>query len=216
MFTNKLAIAAATLLFSAAGATGASAATLTTPLAGGNGQSGIMFDVTVGSAALTLQSLGINVQSGTYTFEFYTIDGGIGANTSNASAWTLRNTLSNVIGAGAGNLTGLDISDFGVAAGSTIGLYITTTGPTDLEYTNGTAVGDVVASDGALSILTGYGKAYPFAATFSPRNFNGSITYALAGGVPEPTTWALMILGMGAVGGAMRRRSAVATRIAAA
>ena len=28
-----------------------------------------------------------------------------------------------------------------------------------------------------------------------------------AGGVPEPATWALMILGMGAVGGAMRRRT---------
>ncbi|KQT32383.1 hypothetical protein ASG29_11365 [Sphingomonas sp. Leaf412] len=28
-----------------------------------------------------------------------------------------------------------------------------------------------------------------------------------AGGIPEPATWALMILGMGAVGGAMRRRS---------
>ncbi|KQT34833.1 hypothetical protein ASG29_01355 [Sphingomonas sp. Leaf412] len=33
-------------------------------------------------------------------------------------------------------------------------------------------------------------------------------------GVPEPATWALMILGMGAVGGAMRRRTAVKARIA--
>ena len=30
----------------------------------------------------------------------------------------------------------------------------------------------------------------------------------LAGGVPEPATWAMMILGLGAVGGAMRRRRA--------
>ncbi|KQT31394.1 hypothetical protein ASG29_15760 [Sphingomonas sp. Leaf412] len=36
----------------------------------------------------------------------------------------------------------------------------------------------------------------------------------LAGGVPEPTTWALMILGMGAVGGAMRRRNATKARVA--
>ena len=31
----------------------------------------------------------------------------------------------------------------------------------------------------------------------------------LAGGVPEPSTWALLILGFGAVGGAMRRKATV-------
>jgi hypothetical protein len=31
----------------------------------------------------------------------------------------------------------------------------------------------------------------------------------LSGAVPEPATWAMMILGMGAVGGAMRRKQAV-------
>ena len=34
------------------------------------------------------------------------------------------------------------------------------------------------------------------------------------GSVPEPATWALMILGMGAVGGAMRRRTKAAVRFA--
>ena len=38
-------------------------------------------------------------------------------------------------------------------------------------------------------------------------------SYATAG-VPEPATWALMILGMGAVGGAMRRRTAARLRFA--
>jgi len=36
----------------------------------------------------------------------------------------------------------------------------------------------------------------------------GFIAAAQLGGVPEPATWALMILGFGAVGGAMRRRNA--------
>lgn len=35
----------------------------------------------------------------------------------------------------------------------------------------------------------------------------------IPGGVPEPATWALMILGFGAVGGAMRRRQAVAANV---
>ncbi|KQT32561.1 hypothetical protein ASG29_12410 [Sphingomonas sp. Leaf412] len=42
----------------------------------------------------------------------------------------------------------------------------------------------------------------------------GFITSAIAAGVPEPTTWALMILGMGAVGGAMRRRAKTTVRFA--
>ena len=35
--------------------------------------------------------------------------------------------------------------------------------------------------------------------------------YAFVGGVPEPSTWALLILAFGAVGFAMRRRKTVAT-----
>lgn len=41
----------------------------------------------------------------------------------------------------------------------------------------------------------------------------GTATSSLAGAVPEPATWALMILGFGAVGGSMRRREAVAAKI---
>lgn len=35
----------------------------------------------------------------------------------------------------------------------------------------------------------------------------------IAGGVPEPATWAMMVIGVGAIGGAMRRRQKVTTRV---
>jgi hypothetical protein len=49
------------------------------------------------------------------------------------------------------------------------------------------------------------------ASAFVRDNFVTGVNYAFAvsGAVPEPATWALMILGFGAVGGAMRRRQTV-------
>ncbi|RYF21821.1 MAG: PEP-CTERM sorting domain-containing protein [Oxalobacteraceae bacterium] len=37
---------------------------------------------------------------------------------------------------------------------------------------------------------------------------------AATGAVPEPASWAMMIFGMGAVGGALRRRQKTTTRVA--
>ena len=49
---------------------------------------------------------------------------------------------------------------------------------------------------------------------YVPTNIHqGFINAGILAGVPEPTTWAMMILGMGAVGGAMRRRNAKKTTI---
>jgi hypothetical protein len=42
--------------------------------------------------------------------------------------------------------------------------------------------------------------------TFDLYYSDGRLTYAGAGGVPEPTTWALMIMGFGLLGAALRRR----------
>ena len=50
--------------------------------------------------------------------------------------------------------------------------------------------------------------------SFPNSVFYDNIAVRVAGGVPEPTTWALMILGFGAVGGALRRRKAATVRFA--
>ena len=49
-------------------------------------------------------------------------------------------------------------------------------------------------------------------ATFSTRSNSFEIDNLARGGVPEPATWALMILGFGAVGGAVRYRRRATVR----
>lgn len=45
-------------------------------------------------------------------------------------------------------------------------------------------------------------------------SFGGNVSFAPAGGVvPEPATWALMILGFGLVGGMMRRRASTPSNV---
>jgi hypothetical protein len=194
----------------------AAAVTLSTPLTAGNGQSGIMFDIVAGANALTITGGAVSLDSGAWTIEIYTRPGTMVGNLGSAG-WTLLSSLSGVSGGGDGSQTLIDFADFGMAAGSTTGLYITGTvgGTSIVNYTNGTSVGGVVASDANLSILSGYGRSYAFGADFSPRNFNGSLTYILgeggggSPGVPEPAGWAMLIAGFGLTGASARRRRAL-------
>jgi len=212
MIMKSLTILAAVTALAAA--TVADAATLTTSLTAGNSNNGIMFDITSGANSLTIHSLdSVMSSAGTFTFEVYTIAGGIGSNLNNPGAWTLIGTLNGITSAGQNSLVTLDFADFSLPANSTAGLYYSINssdqGDFRIGYNNGSVVGGVVASDGDLTILTGYGRQYPFATTFQPRNFAGSINYSV-GAVPEPQSWALLIAGFGLVGAAMRRRQTAA------
>ena len=62
-----------------------------------------------------------------------------------------------------------------------------------------------------ISLWPVVGKGFSGFAEFVPGN--GTFTPSLAGAVPEPANWALMIVGFGAVGAAMRgaRRKPAAT-----
>jgi hypothetical protein len=192
----------------------AAAATLSTPIDNNNGQRGLMFDVVVGASNLTLTSLATTItpvgEAAIGDYRFYTRTGSIVGNTDSLVGWTLRDSFSGVAGGATRfDLTTFDIADFTLLANSTYGFYLTSTSGTSIQYT-GTgsgSFGTVRASNGDLSILSGVGKDDTLGFTFSPRSFNGTLTYT-GGVVPEPASWALMIGGFGLVGASMRRRRA--------
>lgn len=49
---------------------------------------------------------------------------------------------------------------------------------------------------------------------YNDLSFSFTNTFSAPGAVPEPSTWAMMILGFGAVGGVLRRRRKVSVRYA--
>lgn len=167
------------------GTSAAQAASLTTTFAGGNGQDGNMFDVVTAGNPLTVNSLSVNLDAGNHTIEVYTRSGSWQASPSSPVGWTLVASIA-VTSAGEGLPTLVDVPDFVLPANSTIGFYVTANGGTPINYTNGSGVGNIAAQNADLQILEGAGKTYPFGGSFTPRVWNGIITYnegtATAGG----------------------------------
>jgi hypothetical protein len=156
---------------------------LTTTFAGGNGQSGNMFDV---GAILPVVVTGFDINlTGTADIEIYTLNF---PNTSylpsinTAGDWTLAGSAAGVVGAGAGVPTTVPITlAVPINPGEIQAFYVTTTNGT-LAYTNGTAAGALFASNSDIEFFEGSGVAYPFTANFIPRVFNGNIYYSIGSG----------------------------------
>jgi hypothetical protein len=201
---------AATSLF----ASQALATTLVTTNPANDGNDGLMFDVKVGGAAVTFESLSLDVSGisgNNQNFEIYTREGGIAGATGSLSGWTLRDTLTVYVPWGETTST-FDFTDFTSDAESTVGFYIRTLDRdrSSVMYYDvpGGVVGAVNGADDNISILSGYsvGKW----GVNAGRGLAGSITYtAMATAVPEPATWAMMIIGFGLAGATLRRRSLV-------
>ncbi len=195
----------AALLLSAASA---NAITLETTYAGGNSQDGIMFDIIVGSTAISLSSVDIHMDAGTTDLEFYIKSGTHVGSENNSGDWTLIDSLNGFTTSGPGNASNWDIADYLFGANQTYGLYVTAKSNPNVRYSNAAGpVGSLLASDANLSILTGTGMAYPFSSTFTPRDFNGALNYSLAP-IPLPATLPLLFAGLMGLGFFRRRRNA--------
>tara|TARA_R110002072_G_scaffold25443_1_gene84949 strand:- start:20474 stop:22171 length:1698 start_codon:yes stop_codon:yes gene_type:complete len=171
---------AATLLI----AVTASAQSLTTTFAGGNGQAGNMFDLRA-IVPINVTGFDVNLDVGTWDMEVYTLTA---TNTpylpdvANPAAWTLVGSATGVVSTAMNAPTPLPIAlNVPINAGEIQAFYVTVTNGTSINYTNGTTTGALFASNPHLEFFEGAGIAYPFNANFNPRVFNGNINYMVAG-----------------------------------
>lgn len=158
---------------------------------GGNNHRGNMFDI-VATNAVTILSFDASPMGNTTMSIYYKVGTWNGfANT--PSAWTL-------IGSGpvpyTGGFSPIPVNvNVTIPAGQTYAFYVTTNvnGGTALNYSNGTAVGNVYSSDANITFLEGGGMEFPFTdgtgAVYQPRVWNGMIHYTLADQPGTVITW---------------------------
>jgi hypothetical protein len=148
---------------------------LTTTYAGGNGQSGNMFDLVAhGGAAVTVLTLDGHLNAGVNNVEIWTRPGSYVGFTGSSSGWTQVGTASvTSLGTGVGTPIPIPVN-VTIPAGATQAFYLHSSAGVD--YTNGSSLGAVYVQDTFLQILEGHGGTY-FALTFQPRVWNGTVHY---------------------------------------
>lgn len=161
-------------------------APLQTTFANNNAQDGNIFNMTALNT-IRIDSVEINMWVGTADFEVYYRTGTAIGFQNSAVGWTLAGSATNVTSNGLGLSTPLPINiNVVIPAGCTFGFYITRAATVNvgpyMGYTNGTLLNAVFASNLDLQIHQGYGKDYPFAASFTPRIWNGVVHYTCLSG----------------------------------
>lgn len=160
---------------------------LSTPVLGGNSFNGTMFDVTAAND-LTVETFSVTVDI-TTNIAIYARTGSYVGNESSSAGWTFLDSAI-VVGAGTGTVVEVPVDvNYAMLSGSTHAFYVTATDANaSFDYTNGTTVGTLLASDANISVFEGNGGEWPFSVTFSPRVFNGDIIYCLPTGVNDVLT----------------------------
>lgn len=164
---------------------------LLTSYAGGNGQSGVMFDV------VALQALNIEYFYSSFSIinsdvRIYYKTGTYDGSQADSTLWTFIGTANVAVDStNVPRLIPVPIN-LSMNVGDTLAFYITRVGTTanagTIRYTNGTAVNTIFVADSALAFYQGIGLVYPFGNTYTPRVWNGTIKYCTLPVGTEETT----------------------------
>jgi copper(I)-binding protein len=157
-------------------AVNACATQLLTPVPAGNGNTGIMFDITTNTDVI-IKNVGASFSGSDAVVEVYTRLGThVGFTASNAG-WTYHGD-AHITGAPALAAVEIPVAIYEkLEAGQVMGVYIHVTNDNNVDYTDGTNVGDTIVSDGTMAILEGTGLPGFGGTEYSPRNLNGFVTY---------------------------------------
>ncbi len=165
--------------------------THTPSLAGGNGQSFVMFPLQA-SIGLEVDSFQANIDAGTWDVSIYympmnyqTVAGSV----TNLAPWTFVGSSTGVVSTAQNVPTNIGIPvNISIPAGQTYSFIITITNGTSQNYTNGTTLGAVWSSNADMAVLEGHGGAWPLGGlNFNPRNMNGIIHYTTGCGAASRT-----------------------------
>jgi hypothetical protein len=175
------------------------AGSITTTFANNNDFDGNMFDATIGSKAITVNSLAVNVGTGAMTIDVYIRTGSYVGFDTTPAAWTLVSATA-ITGLGAGTPTPVTVTPFKLSAGTTYGMYVTIDTNVNaapfMYYTNGSNT--YLNADLTLSLGDGLGGKFGSLSVVPSRTWDGIINYTLASTstTPEPTSLALLALGV--------------------
>ncbi len=155
---------------------------LTTTYAGGNGNDGIVFEITTLQDAV-IKSFDVAVSDSGYAYIYYHAGTFVGT-TTNPGAWTLADSVF-VIPTGIGQPTEIPIDlNLYMPQGQLYSFLITGNG-SDLfgvDYTNGIAMGAPYINDNYVQIREGEGFGAPWiGGNGLPRVFNGTVHYCKPG-----------------------------------
>jgi hypothetical protein len=152
-------------------------ATLATTFAGGSGSSGNMFSILT-SKCISITGLTIHASSKNPSVEVWVKEGTYEGYESEPSSWRLH-FIGVISGEGEITIPEGAFTPIQICNPGSFSFYITLQANTGIKYTVGIREGDVFSKNEEISILEGIGIRYPFGQTFSPRIWNGSLTYKL-------------------------------------
>jgi hypothetical protein len=161
-------------------------------------------------AAVATLTVSVPASAAQYVFSFATSQALFGPSVSGSGTFTTSDTAMTVAGQTAFQILSVSGQVNGVAINNATGNYgnYFTTGPSFLD---GSGTNFSLVTGGRVAFFNQSTNGLYRVNTFSPGSSNFvNASSSLVAPVPEPATWAMMLLGFASIGFAMRRRRKLA------